>query len=134
VSQYRNAYRRYCWDVASADVLKLAPFHLLATKGRVHTSMDHAWHKATLARLCTTEDELLLATAHHVIDVTDPASEERAATWWEELTMGGGEGMVVKPLSLIAAGHPAGTRVTRGCRVCNRINAERRRLRPRGAL
>jgi protein phosphatase len=30
------AYRRYCWPVKSLDDLKLAPFHLLASEGRVY--------------------------------------------------------------------------------------------------
>ncbi len=34
--------------VARRD-LKLAPFHLLATEGRVHTDKDHVWHMETLA-------------------------------------------------------------------------------------
>ena len=30
--------------------LKLAPFHLLATEGCVHTDKDHLWHIETLGR------------------------------------------------------------------------------------
>ena len=33
---YIDAYRRYCWPVTSLDDFKLAPFHVLATEGRVH--------------------------------------------------------------------------------------------------
>ena len=36
VSEYVNAYQRYCWSVESITDLKLAPFHLLATEGTVH--------------------------------------------------------------------------------------------------
>jgi protein phosphatase len=104
VERYREAYRGYCWDVSSVDDLKLAPFHLLATEGRVHTAGDHEWHMSTLARLCSSEDELLLATAHRVVDVTDPTSEELAKRWWEDLTSAGGEGIVVKPMSFVAKG------------------------------
>ena len=59
----------------SLDDLKLAPFHLLATEGRVHTDKNHAWHMDTLASVCRTDPELLLATPYQVVDVTDPASE-----------------------------------------------------------
>jgi len=38
------AYRRYCWPVKSLDDLKLAPFHLLASEGRVYFDRDHEWH------------------------------------------------------------------------------------------
>ena len=102
--KYINAYRRYCWPVHSLADLKLAPFHLLATEGKVHADKDHIWHMATLKRLCDADEALLLSTAHMVIDVTDPASQEAGIRWWEELTRLGGEGMVVKPLDFIARG------------------------------
>jgi protein phosphatase len=47
---------------------------------------------------------LLLATRFKTVDVTDPASEQEGAAWWEQLTSYGGEGMVVKPLDFIARG------------------------------
>src|SRR5207248_8297888 len=106
--QYVAAYRRYCWEVASVRDLKLAPFHLLATEGKVHVDRDHAWHMETLNRLCAADPEseprLLHATPYRIVDVTDPASQEEGTRWWEALTEAGGEGMVVKPLEFIAAG------------------------------
>jgi hypothetical protein len=39
--RYVDAYRQYCWTVNSLPDLKLAPFHLLASEGAVHTSKDH---------------------------------------------------------------------------------------------
>jgi protein phosphatase len=104
VDKYVEAYGRYCWDVASVNDLKLAPFHLLASEGAVHTGRDHVWHMQTLARVCAPDPELLLATAHRVVDVTDPAEAESATFWWQELTVRGGEGMVVKPLDFITRG------------------------------
>ena len=100
--KYVDAYRRYCWPVRSLDDLKLAPFHLLATEGTVHTDRDHVWHMQTLKRICDADDGLLFVTAYMVVDVTDPASEDAGVRWWEELTSRGGEGMVVKPLDFIA--------------------------------
>ena len=104
VDKYVEAYGRYCWDVDSVNDLKLAPFHLLASEGAVHTGRDHVWHMQTLARVCAPDPELLLATAHRVVDVTDPAEAESATFWWQELTERGGEGMVVKPLDFITRG------------------------------
>ena len=98
---YVAAYRRYCWPVTSLDDLKLAPFHLLATEGKVHTDRDHVWHMETLKRL---GGGLLLATPYMVVDVTDPASEQKGSEWWQELTGRGGEGMVVKPFDFVARG------------------------------
>lgn len=102
--RYAEAYRRYCWDVASVTDLKLAPFHLLASEGAVHTGRDHGWHMATLARVCAADPEVLLATEHRVVDVTDPREQEEAVRWWEEHTARGGEGMVVKPLGFVTPG------------------------------
>ena len=106
VSRYVDAYRRYCWPVASVDDLRLAPFHLLATEGQVHTAKDHVWHMETLARICNAgdNDPLLLATPYKVVDTTDQASQDDGIAWWEELTGNGGEGMVVKPLDFIVRG------------------------------
>ena len=102
--KYVDAYRRYCWPVHSLDDLKLAPFHMLATEGKVHADRDHVWHMQTLKRLCDADEGLLLATSHLVVDVTDASSQEEAIRWWEELTGRGGEGMVVKPLHFITRG------------------------------
>jgi len=99
--QYIEAYRRYCWTVHSLADLKLAPFHLLAGEGVVHTDKDHVWHMTTLARLCGTDPELLLATPYKVVDMNDEVSQKDGIGWWEELTGSGGEGMVVKPLQFV---------------------------------
>ncbi len=101
VSDYIEAYRRYCWPVNSVNDLKLAPFHLLATEGKVHTEKPNDWHMQTLARLA---GGIIIATPFRVIDVTSPESEAEGIRWWEELTGCGGEGMVVKPLEFIAKG------------------------------
>ncbi len=101
---YVDAYRRYCWPVTSLDDLKLAPFHVLATEGAVHSDKDHRWHMETAARICAEDTLLLLATPHRFVDLTDADSERDATRWWCELTDGGGEGMVVKPLDFVAQG------------------------------
>ena len=99
--QYIEAYRRYCWTVRSLADLKLAPFHLLASEGEVHSDKDHVWHITTLARLCDSDPGLLLSTPYKLVDVGDEASQKAGIDWWEELTASGGEGMVVKPLQFV---------------------------------
>ena len=101
---YVEAYRRYCWPVESLADLKLAPFHLLASEGAVHTAKSHAWHMETLARMCQADRELLTATPFFTVDLTQPTEAEKGIAWWQELTARGGEGMVVKPLEFIAHG------------------------------
>jgi protein phosphatase len=102
--QYVQAYRRYCWKVDSLEDLKLAPFHLLATEGRVHTDRDHAWHLETLGKIADASGGFVRRTSSRIVDLTDPESERAAIAWWEEFTGGGGEGMVVKPSEWIVRG------------------------------
>ena len=99
-----EAYRRYCWPVASLTDLKLAPFHLLASEGRVHADRDHAWHMEKLAAICRADPEALLATRWRLVDLADEQSVAEATAWWRELTERGGEGMVVKPLEFTVRG------------------------------
>ena len=89
--RYTEAYRRYCWPVTSLDDLRVAPFHLLASEGKVHIEQSNLWHMETLAKLSAGGDPLLMATAYRLVDVTAPASEaegietERLAAekaWW----------------------------------------------------
>jgi protein phosphatase len=100
--KYVTSYRQYCWAVHSLRDLKLAPFHLLASEGKVHSDKDHVWHMTTLARLSECDPQFVLATPFKVVDFTNDASQQEAIAWWEELTAAGGEGMVVKPLQFVA--------------------------------
>jgi protein phosphatase len=104
VGQFVATYRQYCWPVTALTDLKLAPFHLLASEGRVHTDKSHTWHMDTLAKVCREAPDLLRATSYKVVDVTDPAEVAKGAGWWTELTGRGGEGMVVKPLDFLLRG------------------------------
>ena len=101
---YVEAYRRYCWKVTSLADLKLAPFHLLASEGAVHTGKDHVWHMETLKRICAADPALLLATPYLVVDLTNSEEQRRGIEWWTALTASGGEGMVVKPLEFMTKG------------------------------
>ena len=103
-AKYVEAYRHYCWPVNSLADLKLAPFHVLASEGRVHTDKDHAWHMEMGKRLAEAEGALILATPYLVVDLNDEANVAKGVAWWEELTAAGGEGMVVKPLEFVAQG------------------------------
>ncbi|HEY2290711.1 MAG TPA: polynucleotide kinase-phosphatase [Thermoanaerobaculia bacterium] len=114
--RFADAYRRYCWPVASVGDLRLAPFHLLASEGAVHVDKDHLWHMETLAALCQADPDLLTATPHRLVDLADPASEEAATAWWEDLTGRGGEGMVIKPLGFLARGRRGLAQAALKCR------------------
>ena len=104
VVKFVTAYRQYCWSVESLDDLRLAPFHLLATEGQVHTHQNHLWHMERLATICQHDPKFLWTTPFQVVDVTNPDSEQAGVEWWESLTARGGEGMVIKPLDFIMRG------------------------------
>jgi protein phosphatase len=100
-SRFRDAYRRYCWDVTSLNDYKLAPFHLLASEGAVHHDKQHTWHMETLGRLATHET-IVKATPHRLVNLESESEVADACRWWEDLVSTGGEGMVVKPIDFIA--------------------------------
>ncbi len=105
VEKYVNAYRRYCWNVDSLSDVKLAPFHLLATEGVAHTDKPHIWHLSAIAKLARAEgEEMIISTPFREIDLLSSDSVIEVIRWWEGLTAGGGEGMVVKPYEFVAHG------------------------------
>lgn len=102
--QYVEAYQHYCWPVNTLNDLKLAPFHILATRNTVHFAQNHLWHMRTIAEFCQADPEILLATPYKSVELADPAGVAEGVQWWSELTGRGGEGMVIKPLDFIARG------------------------------
>ena len=103
-THYADAYRRYCWPVASVADIRLAPFHLMATEGAVHVDKPHAWHMETLARLAQPDHPVVIATRFTTVDVADADDQQRGVDWWREITERGGEGIVVKPSDFVARG------------------------------
>jgi hypothetical protein len=101
---YVAAYEHYSWPVVRLNDLRLAPFHILATEGAVHTDRSHTWHMEMLAEICGADPELLVATPHRLVDLSNPTERDAALGWWEELTARGGEGIVIKPADFVAKG------------------------------
>ena len=102
VELYIEAYRRYCWPVASVDDYRIAPFHILATEGKVWNNENHLCHLEVIRDYITGTDPIFTATRHLKVDLNDETSVANGVDWWLELTNAGGEGMVVKPLEFIA--------------------------------
>ena len=102
IGQYIQAYRQYCWEVNSIDDYKLAPFHILATEGNVHTDQTHEWHMQHIKEIADAADTLFMATPYKIINLSNDESIQTAIDWWLELTEKGGEGMVVKPFDFLA--------------------------------
>jgi protein phosphatase len=101
---YARAWAPYVWPVGGIDDLRLAPFHLLASEGRVWFDQDHAWHMGLAERLAASGDGVIAPTRWRTVGLGDEAACAEAVAWWEDLTGKGGEGMVVKPRSFIARG------------------------------
>ncbi len=104
IQRYVQSYRHYCWPVQNIEDLRIAPFHLLASEGKVHSDKSNRWHMATLAELANnaeSDSNIHLATRVKEVDLNDPESEAAATAWWQALTDAGGEGMVVKPLNFL---------------------------------
>ena len=99
--QFIAAYQQYCWPVNSLDDYKLAPFHILASEGKLWTSENHEWHMEQIRKICVVDPVMLLATPYKVVELNNETSVEEATEWWLTLTGKGGEGMVVKPYNFI---------------------------------
>ena len=104
ITKFTTAYRQYCWEVQSLDDFTLAPFHILATEGAVHTNKNHEWHMENIKEICLADPQLFCSTNYKVIETNQAASVQSAIDWWMDLTAKGGEGMVVKPYDFIAYG------------------------------
>jgi polynucleotide kinase-phosphatase len=102
--RYVEAYRRYCWPVKSLDDYKFAPFHLLATEGRVHMDRDHVWHMQELGLIAAEAGPSLMPTTYRIVDLASESERVEAIDWWLEQTSAGGEGMVVKPFDFMVRG------------------------------
>ncbi|WP_225830479.1 polynucleotide kinase-phosphatase [Streptomyces sp. NK08204] len=102
---FTDAYRRYCWVTDGLDGVRLAPFQLLAARGRSLAALPHDEQLALIDRLVEHDGTGLLQTTRRLyVDTGDPESVRAGVDWWLELTGLGGEGMVVKPLGALVRG------------------------------
>ncbi|PWD51797.1 polynucleotide kinase-phosphatase [Serinibacter arcticus] len=127
--RFRDAYRHYRWDVDGLDGVQLAPFQVLASgraevgpdgDGATYETQPHSWHLDVADALVAVDPVLVRPTRRLVVDLADEASWEAATAWWEELTAGGGEGMVVKPLANLVVQDRGGRPVQPGLKVRGR--------------
>lgn len=100
------------------DGVRLAPFQILAVRGRSLAGLAHTGQLALIDRLIAAEAAvaardgaraegsadrpgLLATTRRIVVDTEDEASVAAGIAWWLDLTADGGEGMVVKPVQAL---------------------------------
>ncbi|MFJ9815421.1 polynucleotide kinase-phosphatase [Streptomyces sp. NPDC101151] len=99
---FTTAYRRYCWTTDGLEGVRLAPFQILAARGRSLAALPHDEQLALLDRLVEHDGTGLLQTTRRLyVDTGDPESVRAGVDWWLEMTGRGGEGMVVKPMGAV---------------------------------
>ncbi|MEM6659717.1 MAG: polynucleotide kinase-phosphatase [Pseudomonadota bacterium] len=86
----------YCWAADSIEDYRIAPFHILASEGKVYADQPHTWHMETLGKLAAA-DPILQTTGWKRIDLSNAADREAVVSWWMKHTGDGGEGLVFKP-------------------------------------
>lgn len=101
---YGKAWAPYVWPVSGIGDLKVAPFHLLASEGRVWFDQDHVWHMSLADRMAAAGDNVVSRTQWRTVALGDERAVADAIAWWEALTADGGEGMVIKPREFVARG------------------------------
>ncbi|MFN8078221.1 MAG: polynucleotide kinase-phosphatase [Kineosporiaceae bacterium] len=101
---FTAAYRRYCWPTTGLDGVRLAPFQVLAAESAAFQDRPHTWHLGLIDRLVAADPELVITTERLLVDTTDLSSVDAGIDWWTALTVGGGEGMVVKPAANLTRG------------------------------
>lgn len=100
VRNYNKVWKSYCHPVSDVSDIKIAPFHILATAGKVWSDTPHDQHLNIIAR--SFGNAAAFIPTKNVI--VNPATEEgmaSAVAFWNNLLAGGGEGMVVKPLDFV---------------------------------
>jgi protein phosphatase len=103
-ARYGKSFAPYVWPVRGIDDLKIAPFHLLASEGRVWFDQDHVWHMGLADRLAAAGEKIVTPTRWRTVALDDDSAVGEVVAWWEALTAHGGEGMVVKPRAFVARG------------------------------
>jgi protein phosphatase len=101
IERFIATYRRKCSQTDTVQDWRIAPFHLLATEGKVYSDKSHQWHLKQIESLCHSDQSLICKTDHLMVDVSDKVSVENGLQWWLQKTSAGSEGMVVKPLDWI---------------------------------
>jgi len=104
IENYQASYRKYCWAVSSLDDYTLAPFHILATEGKVHADKNHEWHMQHIKEVSLFDESFIMATPYRVVTLDDESQMKEATDWWMTMTGNGGEGMVVKPYDFVTKG------------------------------
>jgi len=102
--RFVESYRHYVQPIENELGVEVAPFQVLASDAGTYETNDHQWHLDLADRLVAADPGLFRTTRRIVVDTGDEASCAAGVAWWEDLTAGGGEGMVVKPFDNLVRG------------------------------
>lgn len=96
MEKYDKVWRSWCQPVRSPADIRIAPFHILASEGKVWKDVGN------LKQLELLESHLgampaFQPTRHLVLDARNRADWKSGIEFWHSLTDNGAEGMVVKP-------------------------------------
>lgn len=101
---FDRVWRNYCWDTPSVTDIRIAPFHVLASEGRVHNTVRHVDHLGWIDTLVAAQQgSTLQGTEHLVVNLDDEASLAAAVKMWLDRTTEGAEGVVVKPHTFLVS-------------------------------
>jgi protein phosphatase len=102
IASFRRAYGHFVTPYRGMDDLRYAPFHVLASERvGVHAHLSHAWHMQMAERLAlASPGGTIIPTVWQDILLDSVHEREEATRWWEAITQGGHEGIIVKGPSL----------------------------------
>jgi protein phosphatase len=82
--------------------IAIAPFHVLAHRGKTLETVSHERHLELAGRLADVEEKIIRTEAR-LVTLSDPASRADGVRFWEEIVEAGGEGIVAKPNEFTAS-------------------------------
>lgn len=100
IRDYNKVWSSYCGEVRGAGDIRLAPFHILATEGRVWSGAAHDLHLSLLEKYLRDLPNFV-PTRNKIVDLQNEKDISGGLGFWEDLLADGAEGMVVKPLDFI---------------------------------
>ncbi|MCS4089376.1 polynucleotide kinase-phosphatase [Rhizobium sp. BK176] len=100
---FDRVWRGYSWATPSVDDLRIAPFHVLASEGRVHSRELHSTHMRWIDMVLG-KDAIMAKTDFTKVSLTEPKALDAVIDKWLHDTGNGAEGIVVKPHSFTVMG------------------------------
>lgn len=100
---FDKVWRGYSWETPTLDEVRIAPFHVLASEGRVHSHELHSTHMNWIGELLG-RDPVFTPTDFAELSLSSPEALATVIDKWMDDTSRGAEGIVVKPPSFTVMG------------------------------